>query len=146
MSQPQQQYSPRAFSPVQSQQTSQNATYGLLPNKRQRLSPDPRSPYSSPSMSNIALPNQVFSSPHYGVQPNGPSAYANSSYNNANSPPAPPASHPAQGGTMGPPSRPADKDKPTDMNELSDVLAGSGVDLREEEANLVRINNSTQER
>ncbi|KAI4160045.1 MAG: hypothetical protein LQ342_006081 [Letrouitia transgressa] len=96
-------------------------------------------------MSNIALPNQVFSSPHYGVQPNGPSAYANSSYNNANSPPAPPASHPAQGGTMGPPSRPADKDKPTDMNELSDVLAGSGVDLREEEANLVRINNSTQE-
>ena len=47
---------------------------------------------------------------------------------------------------MGPPSRPTDKDKPTDMNELSDVLAGSGVDLREEEANLVRLNNSTQER
>lgn len=33
---------------------------------------------------------------------------------------------------MGPPSRPSDK--PTDINDLGDVLAGSGVDLREEEA------------
>lgn len=37
---------------------------------------------------------------------------------------------------MGPPSRPA-ADKPTDINELGDVLAGSGVDLREEEAALL---------
>jgi hypothetical protein len=36
---------------------------------------------------------------------------------------------------MGPPSRPAEL-KPTDVNDLSDVLAGSGVDLREEEAAL----------
>ena len=36
---------------------------------------------------------------------------------------------------MGPPSRPVDK--PTDLNELSDVLLGSGVDIREEEAALV---------
>ena len=35
---------------------------------------------------------------------------------------------------MGPPSRPIDK--PTDVNDLSDVLAGSGVDLKEEEAAL----------
>ena len=37
---------------------------------------------------------------------------------------------------MGPPSRPADE-KPVDLNDLSDVLVGSGVDLREEEAALV---------
>ena len=36
---------------------------------------------------------------------------------------------------MGPPSRPTDK--PTDMNELSDVLVGSGIDLKEEEAALL---------
>lgn len=36
---------------------------------------------------------------------------------------------------MGPPSRPVDK--PTDMNELTDVLLGSGVDLKEEEAALL---------
>ena len=37
---------------------------------------------------------------------------------------------------MGPPSRPSDK--PTDLNELSDVLQGSGIDLREEELAMVR--------
>lgn len=37
---------------------------------------------------------------------------------------------------MGPPARPLDN-KPTDINELGDVLAGSGVDLREEEAALL---------
>jgi hypothetical protein len=36
---------------------------------------------------------------------------------------------------MGPPSRPA-VDKPTDINELGDVMANSGIDLREEEAAL----------
>ena len=35
---------------------------------------------------------------------------------------------------MGPPSRPIDK--PVDVNDLSDVLVGSGVDLKEEEAAL----------
>ncbi|KAI4242610.1 MAG: hypothetical protein LQ352_007202 [Teloschistes flavicans] len=37
---------------------------------------------------------------------------------------------------MGPPSRPVDNNRPTDLNELSDVLMGAGVDLREEEAAL----------
>ena len=37
---------------------------------------------------------------------------------------------------MGPPSRPP-VDKPTDMADLSDVLAGSGIDLKAEEAALV---------
>ena len=83
-------------------------------------------------MSNIALPNQVFSSPYYGAQPNG--GQPNNSYNTMNAPP------PA--GNMGPPSRPA-ADKPTDMNELSDVLLGSGVDLREEEAALLSRHNTS---
>ena len=37
---------------------------------------------------------------------------------------------------MGPPGRP--DNKPTDLNELGDVLFGAGVDLREEEAALLR--------
>lgn len=48
-----------------------------------------------------------------------------------------------QAGSMGPPSRP--NDKPTDMNELTDVLLGSGVDLREEEAALMNRRNATQQ-
>lgn len=55
----------------------------------------------------------------------------------------PPTSAGTPVGAMGPPSRPIDK--PTDMNELTDVLLGSGVDLKEEEAALVnRYNNSSQ--
>ena len=46
---------------------------------------------------------------------------------------------------MGPPSRPA-ADKPTDINELGDVLAGSGVDLREEEAALLAYGRPVQQR
>lgn len=37
---------------------------------------------------------------------------------------------------MGPPSKPADK--PADVNDLGDVMFGSGIDLREEEAALTR--------
>ena len=86
-------------------------------------------------MSNGSLPNQMFSSPHFGAQPNGhqPRPYLDA-------PQAMPAT-----GVMGPPSRPAPADKPTDVNDLSDVLAGSGVDLREEEAALVNRFNSTHQ-
>lgn len=52
-----------------------------------------------------------------------------------NSMPSTPAV-PAPPGTMGPPSRPADK--VTDAAELTDVLASSGIDVREEEAFLTR--------
>ena len=37
---------------------------------------------------------------------------------------------------MGPPERPPDN-RPTDINELGDVMVGSGIDLREEEAALL---------
>ena len=124
MAQPQQSYPPRTFSPLQSTPSSHHPSF-LAPNKRPRLAQTEQSPYSSPNMANIALPNQVFSSPYYGAQPNG---------NTAGSPYNPP-NPPQQSGTMGPPSRPS-VDKPTDMNELTDVLLGSGIDLKEEEAAL----------
>ena len=63
----------------------------------------------------------------------------NNSYNTIN-PPA--ASHLQSGaaGQMGPPSRPPAAEKPMDVNDLSDVIAGSGIDLKEEEANLITYN------
>lgn len=45
---------------------------------------------------------------------------------------APTPAPPPPSGTMGPPSRPAEK--ATDAAELTDVLASSGIDVREEEA------------
>ena len=44
---------------------------------------------------------------------------------------------------MGPPSRP--NDKPTDINDLGDVLAGSGVDLREEEAAMFKYDSNDRQ-
>ncbi|KAL8782814.1 MAG: hypothetical protein Q9213_005093 [Squamulea squamosa] len=109
-------------------------------------------------MANISLPNQVFSSPY-----NGPRSYGqpgHTAYNTFNPQPLShqPTPHqqqqqipqqtyqqstqqPQQSGNMGPPSKPVDKDRPTDMNELSDVLIGSGVDLKEEEAALLSRHN-----
>ena len=56
-----------------------------------------------------------------------------------------PTPQPGPSGAMGPPSRPA-VDKPTDINELGDVIAGTGIDLREEEAALVNYNKGGQQR
>jgi hypothetical protein len=91
------------------------------------MSPNGQSPYSSPNLANGNLPNQLYSSPNYGPSQNGHQP-------RPDVPNLPPAQ--AQAGAMGPPSRP-DHNKPVDVNDLSDVLAGSGVDLREEEAALV---------
>ncbi|KAL8687347.1 MAG: hypothetical protein Q9218_006453 [Villophora microphyllina] len=150
MSQPQQQYPPRAFSPLQQYPLPHNGPYGgQPPAKRQRLSPNPQSPHNSPSMANIALPSQVYSGPNPGHRPyNQP---GHSTYNTFNPQPVsyqpqhqpqPPYQPPqqqsqVQTGTMGPPSKPVDNNRPTDLNELSDVLMGAGVDLREEEAALL---------
>lgn len=46
---------------------------------------------------------------------------------------------------MGPPSRPATADKPLDVNDLSDVIAGSGIDIREEEANLLNYSRPSRQ-
>ncbi|KAI9880263.1 MAG: hypothetical protein M1830_004608 [Pleopsidium flavum] len=125
MAQPQQQqqpYLPRPFSPPRSTPSPGAYPSGafLPPNKRQRLSPNPQSPYGSPSLANISLPS--FNTPQNNVSPNG----VNGAYITM----APPTA----AGTMGPPSRPVEK--ATDMTELADVLVSSGVDLREEEAAL----------
>ena len=65
-----------------------------------------------------------------------------------NARPAPsPAPAPQQNnntGTMGPPSRPVDN-KPTDINDLGDVLSGSGIDLREEEAAMYKSYQGSQQ-
>lgn len=93
------------------------------PSKRPRLSPHPQSqsPYASPSFGTLQLPQNPSPAPN-GMNLNGftPTSAA---------PPPPPPPAP---GTMGPPSRPADK--ATDAAELTDVLASSGIDVREEEA------------
>lgn len=125
MAQPQQQqqpYLPRPFSPPRSTPSPGAHPSGafLPPNKRQRLSPNPQSPYGSPSLSNISL--HSFNTPQNSISPNG----VNGPYSTM----APPTA----AGTMGPPSRPVEK--ATDMTELADVLVSSGVDLREEEAAL----------
>lgn len=135
MAHPQHQYPPRQFSPLRSTSSPHPGPY-LPPSKRQRLSPNPPS-YPAPSASNNSLPNQMFSSPNFGAQPNGNQARL---YDQTSAP-----SYVApSSGVMGPPLRPVDKlEKPTDVNDLSDVLIGSGVDLKEEEAALLsRFNDS----
>ncbi|KAI4119198.1 MAG: hypothetical protein LQ345_000849 [Seirophora villosa] len=143
MSQPQPQYPPRTYSPLQASSPPQNSPYGHPPSKRQRLSPGAQSPYNSPSMANIALPSQMYSGSFHG---NGARTYgqpAHPTYNTFNPQPLsqqqqyPPPQQQTQAGNMGPPSKPPEKDRPTDMNELSDVLMGSGVDLKDEEAALL---------
>lgn len=49
---------------------------------------------------------------------------------------------PAPPGSMGPPSRPAEK--PTDAADLTDVLAQSGIDVKEEEAYLTQSYSAPQ--
>ncbi|KAI9797358.1 MAG: hypothetical protein M1833_005538 [Piccolia ochrophora] len=87
----------------------------LPPNKRQRLSPNPTSPHGMSPISPNAP--HVLQSPTSLTSTNGVS----------NMPP--------QGaGAMGPPSRPVEK--ATDTAELTDVIAQSGINIRDEEKNL----------
>ena len=113
------------------------------PPKGQRLSPNNASPYSSPQLTNGTIPNGNFFAASGDAT--YPSAYAPAFLNGNHFAASPPAQFlpnlnnmapPSSPGIMGPPSKPID-DKPVDVNDLGDVLAGSGVDIREEEANLV---------
>jgi hypothetical protein len=86
--------------------------------KRQSpFSPNAQSPVNPPHFSSISVPRA--GSPVNGAGVNGFH-------------PAPPAS--TGPGSMGPPSRPSDK--ATDIRTLEDPLAGTGVNLDEEERNL----------
>ncbi|KAJ5578766.1 uncharacterized protein N7459_007730 [Penicillium hispanicum] len=127
---PQQQFSTQPFSPPVSSPSPHSASpvngaAAPPPSKRPRLSPLPpsqsQSPYASPSFGAMQLPQG-----HPPMNGTAPSSM----------PPTPVAPPPAPPGTMGPPSRPADKT--TDAAELTDVLASSGIDVREEEAFLTR--------
>lgn len=95
------------------------------PQKRQRLSPAD-SPYTSPRMSNSQLPGDVssqsFSQSTFGVGASGAVERDQ---------PSTPV-----GGPMGPPSRPVEEKAPG-IDDLSDVLYGSGIDIREEESALL---------
>ncbi|EGC44069.1 conserved hypothetical protein [Histoplasma capsulatum var. duboisii H88] len=122
--QSQQQFASQAFSPPGSTPSPSpgapsSASSVAPPPKRQRLSPLPQthSPYSSPGFGTLQLPRT--GSP------------ANGNLTNGTSPPAISAPQPPSSGTMGPPSRPVEK--ATDTAELTDVLASSGIDVREEE-------------
>lgn len=128
-----QQYSSQSFSPPPVSSPSPSATSsanaGAIPPppKRQRLSPHPQSPYASPSFGTLQLPQNP-SPTMNGTNVNGmASAPGPAPTPNAAPAPAPP-------GSMGPPSRPVEK--PTDASELTDVLASSGIDVKEEEAYL----------
>ncbi|KAJ6160337.1 hypothetical protein N7470_003733 [Penicillium chermesinum] len=118
-------FSPTVSSPSPHSSSPVNGGPAPPAAKRPRLSPLPQGqshpPYDSPSFGAMQLPS---TQPMNGTAPNSmPSTPV------AAPPPAPP-------GTMGPPSRPADKT--TDAAELTDVLASSGIDVREEEAFLTR--------
>ena len=97
--------------------------------KRQRLSPpDLPSPYMATPASyqtHSISPAQA-PTPSPSLTPQTPQSY------NLNFDGVKPTS-----GVMGPPSRPADKvervDKSTDLNQLSDIVSASGIDVREEE-------------
>ncbi|OAX80363.1 hypothetical protein ACJ72_05308, partial [Emergomyces africanus] len=116
-----QQFASQAFSPPGSSPSPSagvpSPVSGIAPPpKRQRLSPLPQShsPYASPGFGTLQLPRTE--SPVNGNFPNGTSTLT------MNAPPP---------GSMGPPSRPIEK--ATDTAELTDVLASSGIDVREEE-------------
>lgn len=127
--QPPPQFNNQPFSPPVSSPSPHSAASPLNggippPAKKTRLSPLPttQSPYASPSFNTMQLPPQGQPSMN-GMAPNSmPSTPIAQQA-------APPPTAP---GAMGPPSVPPSR--PVDASELTDVLASSGIDVREEEA------------
>ncbi|KAK2877104.1 hypothetical protein FQN49_001427, partial [Arthroderma sp. PD_2] len=112
-------FSPPASSPSPGAQSTAQTNNAPPPPKRQRLSPLPQSQSfnNSPHFAPVQLPTN-------GSPMNGNSVNGMSRQPAPNAPPPP--------GSMGPPSRPVEK--ATDTAELTDVLASSGIDVKEEEA------------
>ena len=118
--------------------------YGAPPNGNQQYPPyNPNNHYGNPANATSRPPLYAAqTSPAYSqsLSYNSGNAYGSNTangvnnYNNTNVPPSAP-SQSGPMGRMGPPERPIDK--PTDINELGDVMVGSGIDLREEEAALL---------
>ncbi|KAJ4288550.1 hypothetical protein N0V90_011787 [Kalmusia sp. IMI 367209] len=154
----------RAFSP-QSYQQSPGAmsptSGGVPPAKRQRLSPQPMSPYNSQYNSPFSNSNPQYSTSPYANSP--PGQYLSLPQSPAATQPSTPSFHqpqpyqhpnmpgdyrPPPQGSMPPPKVPASKAQTTDELEkasakdsnpanLSDVMTGSGIDLQAEEENLL---------
>ncbi len=137
-----QQAQKQAPGPYMPWQQSPSVDSLMPPAKRQRLSPNSTSPSvtttpsqtpygSSPNLQNVSLPNA------FGPRPvNGTHLPQRQGVNGMRD------SMPRQGvGNMGPPQRPAEKaadkkedqEKHMDVNDLSDAVASSGVDINEEE-------------
>ncbi|PYH94839.1 hypothetical protein BO71DRAFT_324520 [Aspergillus ellipticus CBS 707.79] len=155
-----QSFSPPVSSPSPGAPSPVNGGGLPPPFKRQRLSPLPQSqsPYASPSFGTLQLPqhqpqhqspmsvnganmnSNINPNMNANMNPNinvNMGTNMNTNMNNnmtMNGIPQTPAPPPPPPGAMGPPSRPADK--ATDAAELTDVLASSGIDVREEEAYL----------
>jgi hypothetical protein len=145
----------RAFSPQNSYQQSPTAMAptmgsGIPPNKRPQLSPNPPSPapYQGPYAPSFP-PSPYTSSPQtpgYLSQPTSPAAMQQPpSFHHPQPYPHANGQQPAPQGSMPPPKVPASKTdelekanaRDLDVNNISDVLTGSGIDLRAEEDNLL---------
>ncbi|KAF1947529.1 hypothetical protein EJ02DRAFT_365073 [Clathrospora elynae] len=155
----------RAFSPPHYQQSptavSPNMGSGAPPTKRQRLSPNPPSPapYQSPFGAPAYPPSPYTTSPQtpgFHSLPTSPAAmqqpppfHQPQPYQHLN------GQSPAPQGSMPPPKMPYSKTadnselekanaRDLDVNNISDVLTGSGIDLRAEEDNLLHNYRSSQ--
>jgi hypothetical protein len=157
----------RAFSPQNSYQQSPTAMSptmgsGIPPNKRPRLSPNPTSPAQpyqgpygaggAPSFPPPSFPPSPYTNspqtPGYHSMPTSPGATMQQppSFHHPQPYPHPNGQPPAPQGAMLPPKVPASKQtdelekanaRDLDVNNISDVLTGSGIDLRAEEDNLL---------
>jgi hypothetical protein len=147
-----------AFSPQNYQQspTAMSPTMGsgIPPSKRQHLSPNPPSPapYQSPFPPPQYPPSPYATSPqtpsHYSL-PTSPAAMQPPSFHQPQPYQLPNGQQPAPQGSMPPPKVPYSKTadnselekanaRDLDVNNISDVLTGSGIDLRAEEDNLLQ--------
>ncbi|KAF2653069.1 hypothetical protein K491DRAFT_565558, partial [Lophiostoma macrostomum CBS 122681] len=131
------QHSPSAMSPNMS---------GIPPAKKQRLSPNPPSPYGQPYSTPSYSPYSANSPPgaqYLSLPPSPAAAHPSQSFNQPQpyQPPSDPNSRPPQG-SMLPPRIPyskaqdtdqLEKANPRDNDDISDVLTGSGIDLKAEE-------------
>ncbi|KAF2849234.1 hypothetical protein T440DRAFT_534360 [Plenodomus tracheiphilus IPT5] len=147
----------RPFSPPAYQQSPTNMSptmgSGIPPAKRQRLSPNPPSPapYQSPFGAPTYPPSPYATSPQtsaYPSLPNSPAAMQPPPFHQPQPYQHPNAQPPAPQGSMPPPKVPYSKTgdsselekanaRDLDVNNISDVLTGSGIDLRAEEDNLL---------
>ncbi|KAF2183669.1 hypothetical protein K469DRAFT_710467 [Zopfia rhizophila CBS 207.26] len=141
----------RTYSPSPYQQSpGAMSPGGVPPAKRQRLSPNPPSPYPSPYPNSpyaTSPPNQYLSLPGTPAAAQSPQSFHQPQSYNHHNPPSDMFQRPAQGsGSMPPPKMPYSKTQgdlekanrqDTDINNISDVLTGAGIDLRAEEDNLL---------